>query len=87
MDDRTAESRGHKARQELEMTNAAFDGLRAAALNELVATGPEQVVKREKLYLTCSILEAVRKALNDAVDAGNVASYTIQLAEQGLTRP
>lgn len=87
MTDQEAAGRAARARIELELTEAAFAGLRVAALNELVATTPSQSDKREKLYLTCSILDAVRKALLDAVAAGEVANYATQLAEQGLTRP
>lgn len=80
-------ARGAQARRELELTEQAFAGLRAAALEALVATTPDQSAKREKLYLTCSILDAVRKSLMEAVAAGEVANYAITLAEQGLTRP
>lgn len=85
-DDRIAAERGERARAELALTEAAFAGLRQAALEEVVATPPEAVAKRERLIVCAQVIDAVRQALQESVDAGEVANYRSRLAEQDLLR-
>lgn len=87
MEDHEVRARGAKARQELELTDQAFAGLRQAALEEIVATSPDQVAKRERLVICAQLIDAVRKALQASIDAGEVANYRLMLAEQNLIRP
>lgn len=85
-DDHTTAARGERARQELDLTEAALTGLRQAALEEIVITPPEQAGKRERLIVCAQVIDALRKALQESVDAGEVANYRLKLAEQNLLR-
>lgn len=84
--DQTTISRGDRARAELVLTEAALAGLRQAALEEIVVTPPEAAAKRERLIVCAQVIDAVRRALQESVDAGEVASYRLRLAEQDLLR-
>jgi hypothetical protein len=87
MTDHEAVAKGEQARRELALTEAAFAGLRQAALEEIVATPPDQQAKRERLIICAQVIDALKKALLEAVDGGEVASYRLKLAEQNLLRP
>jgi hypothetical protein len=80
-------ARGERARAELALTADALKGLRQAALEEIVVTPPDQAVKRERLIVCAQLIEALKAALQDSVDAGEVANYRLKLAEQNLLRP
>lgn len=84
--DQTAVSRGERARAELALTEAALAGLRQAALEEIVVTPPEAAAKRERLIVCAQVIDAVRRALQESVDAGEVANWRLRLAEQDLLR-
>jgi hypothetical protein len=84
--DQTTVARGAQARAELTMTEEALAGLRQAALEEIVVTPPEAVAKRERLVVCAQVIDAVRRALQESVDAGEVANYRLRLAEQDLLR-
>jgi hypothetical protein len=75
-----------RAATELTQTSAAFDRLRAAMVEELLASAVGNAAVREKLYLGVQVLDGVRRALQEAVSAGEVANYRVLLAEQGLLR-
>ena len=83
--DRRATVRGNKAEAELELFDEAFDQLKAAAIEELLATGVDQVEKRERLYRIANTSEAVRKALKQIALDGLIAREA--LARQDLLRP
>ena len=57
--------------QELAMTEAAFDGLRIAMVNEFVNSDYDETAKREHLYHGLYALDEVRKVLAKAVRAGS----------------
>lgn len=80
-------SRGIHARRELELTWAAFEKIKTAALEELVRTSPHQAELRERLYRVANMTESVREALMNIVAAGEVANARMALAEQDLLRP
>lgn len=84
--DQTTVARGERARAELVLTEAALVGLRQAALEEIVVTPPEAVAKRERLIVCAQVIDAVRRALQESVDAGEVANWRLRLAEQDLLR-
>jgi len=86
-EDREAVARGERARSELALTAAALKGLRQAALEEVVVTPPEQAAKRERLIVCAQVIDALKAALQESVDAGEVAGYRLKLAEQNLLRP
>lgn len=75
--------------QELALTERAFDGLKTAIVNDLVATEFEQNAKRERLYVALKTLGMVRQTLLDAVAAGKNAramvDYSKLIAESGLS--
>lgn len=85
--DHSTVARGERARAELVLTEAALKGLRQAALEEIVITPPDQATKRERLIVCAQVIDALRAALQDSVDAGEVANYRLKLAEQNLLRP
>lgn len=59
-----------RSEQELAMTEAAFDGLRIAMVNELIATDFGEAQVREHLYHGLRALQDVRQALQDMVKVG-----------------
>lgn len=59
-----------RSESELAMTEAAFDGLRIAMVNELIATNYDEAQAREHLYHGLRALEDVREALKKAVKYG-----------------
>jgi hypothetical protein len=85
-DEDAAVARGERARAELSLTEAALAGLRQAALEEIVVTPPEAAAKRERLIVCAQVIDALRRALQESVDAGEVANYRLRLAEQDLLR-
>lgn len=86
-DEHSTAARGERARAELEMTAAALKGLRQAALEEIVITPPDHAAKRERLIVCAQVIDALKAALQDSIDAGEVANYRLKLAEQNLLRP
>lgn len=60
-----------RSADELAMTDAAFDGLRIAMVNELIGTEYREADKREHLYHGLRALTDVRQALKDMVRLGN----------------
>jgi len=81
MNDEQALAQAHKAKAELELTDAAFTTLRTAMLDKLVATAIDQPVVREKLYLAVQTLDAVRQTLFETVQNGIVAEHALQALE------
>lgn len=77
-------ARGNQAAGELRETQAAFDAVKAAILHELVQTPPTNADKILTLHKSAQILDAVRHALVNVVQNGQVAAHAI--AEAGLTR-
>jgi len=82
--DRAALQGAERAAAELQQTEAAFARLRAAMVEELLASPVAQGALRETLYLGVQVLDGVRRALHEAVSAGEVANYRALLREQGL---
>lgn len=85
MSDAAAAARGQRAETELAETAAAFDRVREAILEELAQTSPGQPEKVLKLHLAVQNLAAVRQALFQVVENGQLARHAIATA--GLTRP
>lgn len=83
--DRAALAAAEHAAGELQQTGAAFDRLRGAMIDELLASPVAQTVLREKLYLGVQVLDGVRRALHEAVSAGEVANYRALLQVEGLS--
>jgi hypothetical protein len=74
--------RATRAQQELVETEAAFKGLRQAMFEEIAKTSPEQLRKRDFLIASVQILDAIRRALVQAVAAGQSANYHEIIAQQ-----
>jgi hypothetical protein len=79
--DHQAVSRGHQARRELELTERAFEQLKAGAVAEWLRTSSDQAAKREKLWMVASTLDSVREALRHMVDSGLIAEAAIEAQE------
>ena len=82
--DRAALNAAERAAGELLQTEAAFVRLRGAMIDELLASPVGAEGLREKLYLGVQVLDGVRRALHEAVSAGEVAQYRRLLAAEGL---
>jgi len=83
-DDHAAAAKGHRAERELQETAAAFDRVRLAAVEALIKSAAGQEAVRERLVVTCQILDAVQAALLDVVSSGKLAEHA--LAQRDLTR-
>ncbi len=84
MSDLDTAAKGRRAGIELRETEEAFDRLRAAMLNEIAATSPENERKILKLHAAVQTLGAVRSALIGMVQNGQIAEQA--LAQNGLNR-
>lgn len=91
MTEAEAVARGHRAFNDLEEVGAAFDAVRDAILKALAETPVGQEAKVLNLHKSLQNLAAVRKALQNTIDAGRVASASQAardaIAGAGLTRP
>lgn len=70
---RSRKARASRAGIELKETEAAFDGMRAAAIRRWSETKDGQTELREGLYRTVQVIDAVRAHLRRLVDDGQVA--------------
>lgn len=82
MNDAEAARRGARAKSELSETNAAFDTLRASALERIVASKAGEQALREHLYRTVQVIDTVRKHLTDLVQGGELAVVMEELTQQ-----
>lgn len=73
--------RAGRASSELSMTDEIFTQLRAGAIEKWAATGIDHIATREKLFLTVQTIDAVRKALFEAVENGKVEAFARHQAE------
>lgn len=85
MSDHEAVARGQRAMNELEEVGAAFERVRDAILAEMAQTPVSQPEKVLKLHMAVQNLAAVKQALREVIDNGEVARTAIAIA--GLTRP
>ena len=85
MSDEARAARGHRAFNELEEVSAAFDAVEAAIIRALAETPIGQEPKVLNLHKSLQNLAAVKQALRDVIDDGQVAQHAIAVA--GLTRP
>jgi len=82
MNDAEAVRRGSRAKSELAETEAAFDAMRAAALEYIVASKAGEQALREHLYRTVQVIDTVRKHLSDLVQGGELAAVMDELTQQ-----
>lgn len=83
----TAIRDGHRAESELRQTEAAFAAVQKAAVDALIRTSSGEQDKRERLIVTCQIIDAVRAALIQTVANGQHAEAAAEaLAQQNLLR-
>lgn len=85
MSDHAAVARGQRAMNELEEVGSAFERVKAAILDEIANTSPAQPEKVLKLHLAVQNLAAVRQAMQQVIDNGDLARQALAIA--GLTRP
>jgi hypothetical protein len=76
--------RGERARVELALTAEVGAGLRAAMLERLVRTAPENVAMQHRLIAGVQILDALRAALEQAVNEGESVRLYETLLDQAL---
>jgi hypothetical protein len=82
MSDEARAARGHRAFNELTETNAAFDAVEAAIVRALSETPIGQEPKVLNLHKALQNLAAVKQAVRNVIDDGQVADYAI--AQAGL---
>lgn len=75
-------AREQAARRELPQTSAAFDRVRARAVEKLVVSKPDESIKREELYRLVHILDSVQAELVSACGQGSEA---IEAYIEGMT--
>lgn len=78
MSDDQAVAAGHRATLEMEQTAAAFERVRQATLKALINSKAGEEAVRERLIVTCQILDAVQSALQDVVNNGLIAEEAIR---------
>lgn len=77
--------RGERARVELSLTAEVGAGLRAAMLERLVRTAPENIAMQHRLIAGVQILDALREALEQAVNEGESVRLYETLLDQALS--
>lgn len=77
--------RGERARVELSLTAEAGAGLRAAMLERLVRTTPENAAMQHRLIAGVQIIDALREALEQAVNEGESVRLYETLLDQALS--
>lgn len=70
-----------QARVELAQTDRLFDAMEAALAERWAATGIDAAAHREKLYHAAAAIRGVRKALIEAVQAGEVVKHAAAMAD------
>lgn len=76
------EGRAARARAELRETEAAFEKIRASAIERLFASKAGDTELRETLYQTVNVIDAVRKELRMVVDNGLIEEAKQQRIER-----
>ena len=84
MDNEQALMRAHRAFNELEEVNSAFDKVRDVLIKELLGSQIGQDAKILRLHAAIDALSAVRQVLQATIDNGRVAEA---VAAAGLNRP
>jgi hypothetical protein len=74
-------ARAERARRELDLTSELIAAMEAALVDRWITTPIDAAAHREKLYHAAAALRAVRKALMDAVQAGEVVRHAAAMAE------
>ena len=77
--------RGERARVELGLTAEVAAGLRAAMLELLVRTAPENAALQHRLIAGVQIIDALREALEQAVNEGESVRLYETLLDQALS--
>ncbi len=85
MTDEQQAARGQRATLELRETESAFAAVEAALVKTLTETSPGQPEKILKLHAAIQNLAAVKQALMNVIQAGQVAENAIAMAR--LTQP
>lgn len=81
-DDTDTILKGHAASAELQLTEAAFDGIREGLINKLLTTTIAESLLRDKLVMTIQALDLVRENLMKIVQDGNNAKAIAAHVEQ-----
>lgn len=63
---------GRRAEQELRLTEAAFTAIRSGALESIAQSMSGERDKREELYRTVAVIDAVRQQLRSIMDTGKM---------------
>ena len=83
--DREAIRKGREAEAALALLDPHFEALRDVCVREIISSHPEHVALRERLIVTCQILDAVRSAVQKAAVSGqaynarDILSQTVSL--------
>lgn len=80
-EDRREVDAGRNALAALELVGGHMDAIRTVAMGEIINSRPEHVELRERMIVTCQIMDAVKSALERSVAAGDAAQHRIILSE------
>lgn len=58
-----------------------MEEIRKVAMAEIISSSPESVGLRERMIVTCQILDAVKHAMEKAIASGQAANYRVNMAE------
>lgn len=75
-------AKAHRAYNELVETKAIFDKMRESLVARWAATGIDSTDHREKLFNNYATINAVERALREAVDAGKYVEHAREAVAQ-----
>jgi len=78
MNDHTAITAGQNAKQALGVLNPAMDQVRAAIMDQLVKTSPQDTARILALHGAIQSVEAARKAITQVVADGELAAAAVE---------
>lgn len=74
-------ARAERTRREFNETDAAFQAVRDAMVSRLLGSSVTETEIRERLYFGVQVLDAVRKAMMDAISTGEIELYAESIRE------
>lgn len=80
----TAASRGRQAKAELAIVNDALDKLKRLAIEQVMSAKPGDALNTERYIVVYQMVDAVKDALDQLIDAGEGAEAVIPIIAERL---
>ena len=77
MSDRREAQAGREARAALAIVGGHLDTLRARCLDQAVLSAPGELAVRERMIVSCQVIDAMRHALEMSISAGAAADVRL----------